>query len=153
MRGAGLTDRELIYDLKIRYGRAVDTYDTELIRSCFTEDATMRYDVIGGEGPLMYGWKDFSIYWVEMQEPMECMHQFTNFTFDIDGDDAAYSCMLLAQHWPRGADFTSKVPLFTVGGRYNSRARHTESGWRIYEHRQKTHWTCGDPSAIWGPRA
>ena len=150
MSNTGLTDREQIYDLKIRYGRAVDTYDTELIRSCFTEDATMRYDPTDGEGTLMKGWGDFSAFWVKMQEPMRCTHQFTNFTYEIDGDDAAYSCLLLAQHWPRHADFSGKVPLFTVGGRYDSRARRTDRGWRIYEHREKTLWVCGDASAVWG---
>ncbi|CDO36436.1 nuclear transport factor 2 family protein [Novosphingobium sp. KN65.2] len=151
MTVSGLTDREQIYDLKVRYGRAVDTYDTDLMRSCFTEGATWRYDPIGGEGQLMRGWDEFSIFWAQMQEPMQCTHQFTNFTFDIQGDDAAYSCLLLAQHWPRDADFAGgKVPLFTVGGRYDSRARRTKSGWRIYEHRETTLWECGEAGAIWG---
>jgi len=145
-----LTDREQIYDLKVRYGRAVDTFDTDLIRSCFTPDATWRYDPIGGTGTLMQGWSEFSIFWVALQEPMECTHQFTNFTFDIEGDDAAYSCLLLAQHWPRGSDFTREVPLFTVGGRYDSRARRTPDGWRIYKHRETTLWSRGDATAIWG---
>lgn len=149
---AGLTDREQIYDLKVRYGRAVDTYDTELIRSCFTDDATMRYDPIHGEGPLLRGWEDFSKFWVAMQEPMQCTHQFTNFTFDIDGDEAAYSCLLLAQHWPRGADFSSKVSVYTTGGRYDSRARRTKSGWRIYQHYAKMLWDSGDAGAVWGAR-
>ena len=147
---SGLTDREQIYDLKVRYGRAVDTYDTDLIRSCFTQDATWRYDPIGSEGQLMRGWDEFSLFWVQMQEPMQCTHQFTNFTFDIQGDDAAYSCLLLAQHWPRGADFTAPVPLYTVGGRYDSRARRTADGWRIYEHRERTFWQSGDAGAVWG---
>ena len=150
--GGGLTDREQIYDLMIRYGRAVDSYDTALIRSCFTDDATMRYDPIEGEGPLMHGWAEFSIFWVRMQEPMRCTHQFTNFTFDIQGDEAAFSCLLLAQHWPRGADFLDKVPLYTVGGRYDSRTRRTESGWRICAHREKTLWDQGNASAVWGRR-
>lgn len=149
MTGATLTDREQIYELKVRYGRAVDTYDTELIRSCFTEDATMRYDPIGGEGQLMRGWSDFSAFWVRAQEPMECTHQFTNFTIDVAGDDASYSCLLFAQHWPRGADFSRPVPLFTVGGRYESKARRTSLGWQIYEHREKTLWSCGDATAVW----
>ena len=150
MNNSGLTDREQIYDLKVRYGLAVDTYDTDLMRSCFTEDATWRYDPIGSEGQLMRGWKEFSIFWVQMQEPMQCTHQFTNFTFDIRGDEAAYSCLLLAQHWPRGADFLNTVPLFTVGGRYDSRGRRTAAGWRIYEHRERTLWQRGDAAAVWG---
>ena len=150
MTKAALTDREQLYDLKVRYGRAVDSYDTELVRSCFTEDATWRYDPIGGEGQLMRGWDEFSVFWVKMQEPMRCMHQFTNFIFDIEDDDARYSCLLLAQHWPRDADFSIAPPLFTVGGRYDSRARRTESGWRIYEHRETTLWFRGDASAVWG---
>ena len=144
------SDREQLYDLKVRYGRAVDTFDTDLIRSCFTDDITLRYDPIDGEGQLMRGWADFSVFWEKMQPPMQCTHQFTNFTFDIHGDDAAYSCLLLAQHWPRGADFSGPVPLFLVGGRYDSRARRTKDGWRIYEHREKTFWTSGDPRPIWG---
>lgn len=152
MSSLELTDREQLYDLMVRYGRAVDTYDTALIRSCFTDDATLRYDPINGEGHLMRGWEDFSTFWVQMQEPMQCMHQFTNFTFEISGDDAAYSCLLLAQHWPRGQAFSGKMSLYTVGGRYDDRARRTERGWRIYEHREKTFWDCGDPRMVWGPR-
>ena len=143
------SDREQIYDLKVRYGCAVDSCDSELMRSCFTADATWRYDPIGGQGTLMRGWEEFSVFWVQMQAPMQCMHQFTNFTFDINGDDAAYSCLLYAQHWPRGADFAGNVPLYTAGGRYDSRARRTEAGWRIYEHREVTLWGAGDASAIW----
>ena len=150
MSDAGLTDREQIYDLKVRYGRAVDTYDTDLMRSCFTDDATWRYDPIGGQGALMRGWDEFATFWVQMQEPMRCTHQFTNFTFDIRGDDAAYSCLLFAQHWPRSADFSGEVPFFTVGGRYDSRARRTADGWRIYEHRETTFWQTGDAGAVWG---
>ena len=150
MSDAGLTDREQIYDLKVRYGRAVDTYDTDLMRSCFTDDATWRYDPIGGQGELMRGWDEFATFWVQMQEPMRCTHQFTNFTFDIRGDDAAYSCLLFAQHWPRSADFSGEVPFFTVGGRYDSRARRIADGWRIYEHRETTFWQTGDAGAVWG---
>ncbi|MCP5365669.1 MAG: nuclear transport factor 2 family protein [Hyphomicrobiales bacterium] len=144
------SDREQLYDLKVRYGRAVDTYDTELLRSCFADDATWRYDPIGGVGPLMRGWSEFSAFWVRMQEPMQCTHHFSNFTFDIMGDDAGYSCLLFAQHWPRGADFSSNVPFMTVGGRYDSRARRTNHGWEIYEHRETTLWSSGSSEIIWG---
>lgn len=149
MNDAQSSDRQHIYDLKIRYGIAVDTCDKDLMRSCFTDNATWRYDPIGSQGPLMRGWDEFSVFWDQMQEQLACTHQFTNFTFDIDGDDAGYSCLLLAQHWARNADFTSPVSLFTVGGRYQSRARRTDRGWCIYEHRQTTLWQYGNASAIW----
>jgi ketosteroid isomerase-like protein len=150
MDRTSLSDREQIYDLKVRYGRAVDSCDAALMRSCFTEDATWRYDPIGAQGPLMTGWDAFAVFWTQMQAPMNCTHHFSNFTIEIDGDEAAYSCLLLAQHWPRGADFSGETALFTVGGRYDSRARRTDAGWRICEHRETTLWQQGDASKIWG---
>ena len=145
-----LTDREQVYDLKIRYGRAVDTCDLELMRSCFTDDATFQYDPINGQGALMQSWDEFMVFWKRMQDPMRCLHQFTNFTFDFRGDDCGYSCLLFAQHWPRAADFSGDVACYTTGGRYDSRARRTESGWRIYQHHAQMLWGAGDANALWG---
>lgn len=143
------SDRLELYELQLRYGRAVDTYDTELIRSVFTEDAVVRYDPPGGLGAPMRGWEEFHAFWVAIQEPMECLHQFTNFTFELDGDRASYSCLLYAQHWPRGADFSGEVPLRTVGGRYTTRARRESGRWRICDHQMQAAWMSGDPTLIW----
>lgn len=141
--------RQDIHDLHLRYGRAVDTSDVDLIRTVFTDDAVVRYDPPGGQGIPMRGWDEFRAFWDWIQAPMECLHQFTNFTYEVNGSDGSYSCLLFAQHWPRGADFDHEVPLRAVGGRYTSRVRRCEDGWRIYDHRMQALWTSGDPEKVW----
>lgn len=147
LSGTTLTDRQQIYDLQVRYGRCVDTHDHDgLIRTCYTDDVVVQYDPVGGQGRPLVGWDEFVRVWDNnWPPPWDNFHQFTNFTFEIDGDEGAYSCLGLAQHWPRKADFSGHVPLFTVGLRYENRVRRTRDGWRIVRQHNITLWTSGDP--------
>lgn len=143
------TDREQVYDLMIRYGRCIDAKELdrdELFRACYTEDATIQYDAWDGPGTPLVGLEGFKRYWGDSPLPFEGFHQFTNFSFEIDGDEGAYKCLGVAYHWPRGARFPGDAPVAMVGVRYENRVRRTERGWRIAEQRNIPVWTSGDQS-------
>jgi SnoaL-like protein len=141
------SDREQLYDLMVRYGRANDTHDAELVRTCFTDDVVARYDPFTGPVPLQ-GWDEFIASWLGGLEHIDCAHQFTNFTYDLDGDEGSFSCLLSAQHWPRGAELSDDRPNYTVGARYDNRVRRTPDGWRITSLHLTTLWLAGDSSVF-----
>lgn len=140
-----MSDREEIYDLMVRYGRATDTHDVDLVRTCFADDVSARYEPFGG--PL----DDYDALiraWIRGLEPIQTTHQFTNFTYDIDGDEGFYSCLLIAQHWPRGMEGFGETPKYTVGARYDNRVRRTREGWRICRLHLLSLWSSGDAEVL-----
>lgn len=143
------TDREQVYDLMVRYGRCVDAHDHEgLIETVYTSDVVVIYEP--WEGPIepivgVDAWREF---WGDGPPNWESSHQFTNFAFEIGDDDGTYSCLALAQHWPRLAPFPAEVPLATVGLRYEVRVRRTADGWRIAEQRNVPLWCSGDMQVL-----
>ena len=105
---AALADRARIYDLMVRYGRANDTADLELVRTCFTDDLvaevvpwTERFE----------GLEAFLESWTRGMAAFHSTHHFSNFTFEVDGDEGAYSCLLIGQHWARGTVGSAGTPI------------------------------------------
>ncbi len=140
-----MSDREEIYDLMVRYGRATDTHDIELARTCFAADVSAQYEPFGR--PL----EDYDALmtsWIEGLEPIQTSHHFSNFTYEIDGNDGSYSCLLIAQHWPRGTEAFGDTPMYIVGARYDNRVRRTPEGWRITRLHLRTLWGSGDPDVL-----
>ena len=145
-----MTDREQIYDLMIRYGRAVDDHDVGLLRTCFTDDVIVDYK--GAMDRPREGLEDFVDFFHSGLTSMGCTHHYSNFTFDIDGDTGSYSCLAIAQHWPRGAGMAGG-PFVMAGTRYRNSVRRTADGWRICHARQEGLWLEGDVSVISHVRA
>lgn len=150
--GRVLSDREQLYDLQIRYARAADLHDRELMRTVLTDQTVRQYDPFGGEGKPIRGWAESEAFWKTVSDPMGSVHYMTNFEFDIRGDDATYTCMLFGPHWPAGADFSKSVPIYFIGGQYTVKAYRTTDGWRIMNLRFRPQWAMGDPTTIWPAR-
>jgi hypothetical protein len=129
----------------IRYGRATDAHDLDLIKTVFADDATAQYepwtDLLANHDAVIDRW-------VEGLEPIATMHQFTNFAYEVDGDVGAYSCLVTAQHWHREADPLNGAPLYTNGGRYDVHVRRTPQGWRIAHLHFRAIWHSGDPRVL-----
>lgn len=140
-----MSDREELYDLQVRYGRATDTHDVHLIRTCIDTTVTATYEPWGE--PLE-GYDAFMAQWIAGLEPMQTSHHFSNFAYEIEGDTGAYSCLVIAQHWKRGVDGFRAPAIYTVGGRYENHVRRTQSGWRITRLLHRGLWSSGDASVL-----
>jgi hypothetical protein len=140
-----LIDRAQIYDLMVRYGRANDTADVDLVRTCFTGDLTA--EVVPWT-ERFEGIEAFLVSWTRGTAAFASTHHFSNFTFDVDGDAGSYSCLLIAQHWPRGTVASAETPMYTIGGLYENRVRRTPEGWRITELLLTILWCSGDPQVL-----
>jgi hypothetical protein len=140
----GLNDREQIYDLMVRYGRANDTNDVDLLKSCLTDDIVADFPLSGH----VEGIDAVAEIWLQGVLPMNTTHHFTNFSFDLDGDTGSFSCLLIAQHWPGGTEGTGETPTYLVGGRYDVSVRRTVEGWRASGWKLTILWTSGDASVL-----
>lgn len=140
-----LSDREQLYDLMVRYGRANDTKDIELFRTCFTDDVVFE---VGYFGSRASGLDALAEHWLPRVKLFGSTHHFSNFSFDLEEEDGSFSCLLMAQHWPAGADGMDDTPTYLVGGRYDVTVRRLPVGWRASRWHLTLLWSSGDPTVL-----
>ena len=133
MTDAEIEDRAAIRELLLRYARAVDARDLDVVQACFTPDADYR-------GALASGTVADAL--VALPEAMgryrATRHAITSLTVDIDGDTARSSADCTAQHWlPDGR-------CRTVGVRYHDELVRGPDGWRVARRDVERLWTRGE---------
>ena len=121
-----VADRLQLLDLCVRYTVGVDREDSELFRSCFTEDAVIDYTATGGPRHTVDDMADFLSQ--AMKPFVGKQHLVMNHEVEIDGDTATgrlgfYNPMPLK---------TEHGMLFTLyGGWYIDEYKRTPEGWKI----------------------
>ena len=127
-----VADRIEIQDLLVRYARAIDDKDYDLLDSVFTPDAKVDYTSSGG----IAGSYPEAKVWLEKALAIfpETIHYITNSTIELDGDHASgrtavYNPMFFAN--PDGSRHH-----FAVGAYYVDELVRTGDGWRIASRRE-----------------
>jgi 3-phenylpropionate/cinnamic acid dioxygenase small subunit len=139
-----LADRAGIVDVCVRYARALDQRDWDLLRTCFEPDATFDYD---GIEPFQ-GVDALVAVCRGALDPLDVsQHLLGNHAVELDGDEARSECYLHAQHIRSG---TPGGDAFIVAGTYRDRLQRSPDGWRITHRRLAVSWTDGN-SAVLGP--
>jgi len=144
-----LSDRLAINDLLIRYTRAIDTKDWNLLDTCFTPDADVDYVASGGiagKYPEVRAWlaKALAAF------PITA-HYVTNSQVELRGDRASartlvYNPMFFAK--PDGG-----LHDFTVGASYVDELVWTADGWRIAKRVEEAGFMQGQlPTALQIPK-
>jgi len=122
-----ISDRIRINDLLIRYTRAIDTKDWELLDTCFIPDAHVDYTASGG---VVGKYPEVRAWLAKALAPFPITaHYITNSIVELDGDRASartlvYNPMFFAN--PDGS-----LSDFTVGATYVDQLVCTNAGWRI----------------------
>ena len=122
-----VSDRIEIDDLLIRYAKAIDTQDYELLDTCFLPDADVDYvssGGIAGKYPEVRIWleKALSIFSVTL-------HSLSNSEIELDGDRARGRTLVTNPMCIR--DDAGKQSIFTVYAYYEDELVRTPEGWRI----------------------
>ena len=129
-----VSDRIEINDLLIRYTRAIDEKDWDLLDQVFTPDATLDYVASGGiAGPFseVKGWLAKAL------APFpETMHLIGNSEVHLDRDSATARTAVYNPMFFAKADGGRHH--FAVGAYYNDELVRTPEGWRISK-RVETH--------------
>ncbi|HXL62947.1 MAG TPA: nuclear transport factor 2 family protein [Mycobacterium sp.] len=132
-------DELQIAALLYRYARAVDTKDTELYRSVFTDDAYIDYSSAGA----IAGSRDEVADWLSMRFTAIAMsmHYITNIESEIDGDTAKVRAMFY-----NPMQLPGMAELSYCGGYYHHELVRTPDGWRSRHLREKNVWFVNSPA-------
>lgn len=129
-----ISDRIEINDLMVRYARAIDTRNYELLDTCFTPDAHVDYVSSGGtKGPYpeVRAWLEKAL------APFATMmHLVANNQVELNGDQASSRTYVINPMGFPKAD--GSLHVFTVAAHYVDKLVRTRDGWRIAERIEET---------------
>jgi len=122
-----ISDRIEINDLLIRYTKAIDDKNWDLLDSVYTPDADIDYTTSGGiagKYPEIRDWlaKALAIF-------PATVHFIGNSEIELDGDHAKGRTFVLNPMAVPKED--GKIDMFTVGAYYIDDLVRTSEGWRI----------------------
>lgn len=143
-----ISDRMEINDVLVRYTRAIDQRDYELLDTCFTADAHLDYTASGG---IRGAYPEVRL-WLEkaLAQFDAMMHMIGNVVIEVDGDEARSGTYLMNPMGVKAAG--GGLQFFTVGGEYVDRLVRTSQGWRIRERIEKqTYLQGGLPDSLQTP--
>jgi ketosteroid isomerase-like protein len=119
-----LLDKQALYELVVRYCRAVDRADAELLRSVYHEDAIDEHGAFVGTREELVDFLGASTMDVE-RRPSPLQHAISNALFEIDGD-VAYGETYVEVRRVEGG-----VRYIEGHGRYVDRFERRDGEWRI----------------------
>lgn len=132
-----IADRLEIQDLLVRYARALDTKDFDVLDTVFTPDAHLDYTSSGGIAgryPEVKAWLSKVLRYFPVYQ-----HLVANHDVEIDGDRAT-SVASLYNPMQRG----DGGGMFYVGAEYRDRLVRTPAGWRIEDRYEHLVWMDGN---------
>ncbi len=114
-------DKSALRDIAMRYARAIDRRDRELLISCYHDDAIDHHGTLFRDGPVAYAdWQP------EIMAPFAVTaHYILNTDYRLDGDKAEGELYFIAYH--RLSEGKEAI----VGGRYQDRYERRNGEWRI----------------------
>jgi 3-phenylpropionate/cinnamic acid dioxygenase small subunit len=133
---AQIADRLQIQDLLVRYCKAIDTKDWELLDTVFVPDAHVDYTSSGGVAgayPEVRAWLAQILPGFPVSQ-----HAVSNFEIALDGDRATsrvYFYNPMGRPKPEGG-----VSMFFIGGYYVDDLVRTSNGWRIARRIEQQAW-------------
>lgn len=127
-----LADRMAIEALLMRYGTALDTRDSALLATCFSDDAVLEYDAAP---PATR--QEFIGRATGLRRFVATQHVVSNIAITLDGDRAQATSYAHAMH-ARGE--TDGRETYLMGGTYTDVLARTPDGWRITRRRFVCGW-------------
>ncbi len=127
-----VSDRIEIQDLLVRYAKAIDEKDWDLLDQCFTPDAEVDYVSSGG---IAGSYAEAREWLGKALAPFPMtVHYITNSEVNLNGDKASARTAVLN---PMGfVNPDGSMHQFTVGAYYVDELVRTPKGWRIAKRRE-----------------
>ncbi|PVX75655.1 SnoaL-like protein [Paraburkholderia unamae] len=118
-----LLDKDALYELAVRYARAIDRRDRALLLSVYHEDAVDDHGVMfKGSAAAFADWQPEVMARFEVTA-----HYIMNTSYRLDGDHAQGELYFVAYHRTKAPDAKEVV----IGGRYLDRYERRANVWKI----------------------
>jgi hypothetical protein len=131
-----ISDRLEINDVIIRYTRAIDTGEWDLLDTVFTPDATINYVESGGIEDTFDKVKPWLAEMLPAFFPKR-MHTLGQCDIKVDGDTATMSAYF---HNPMPIGEGDDAKIVEVGGLYHHELVRTPDGWRSRKLHEEVVW-------------
>ena len=136
-----LWNRAEIERVMLNFGRALDTGNWPLYRSCFADRFQVNFERLTGH-PEVHVDADL---WTRFAEviltPVRRHHQYSNFCATLDGDRADAVIYMVARHW-KPTDGGSAE--YTQNGWYENRFARIGGQWKITRLLHTFQWVSGN---------
>jgi hypothetical protein len=140
-----LLDRAAIREVLVRYCRAADRCDEELLRSCYHQDALDRHGRFAGTADDFASW----VIQVQRTSSIVTQHAVSNVVIELAGSVAWVESAFIATHIRPAADGFDKPFVDTFWGRYVDRFEKRAGVWAIASREVVHDWSerraCGPP--------
>ncbi|MGI5237977.1 nuclear transport factor 2 family protein [Dactylosporangium sp. CA-139066] len=137
-----LADRLAVGELCDRYLLVLDEgrFDESWAAGVFTDDVELAFPP-----GTHHGLAGLDAFTATFMGPWARTHHHTgNYLIDLDGDQAAFTCPVIATHvHPGSPPPPAPANLFRLGGWFSGTAVRTPSGWRLNRLALRVTWTVG----------
>ncbi len=135
-----LLDRAEITDTVLRFARAFDIKDWDLLRTCLTDEIETDYSDFRGEPPGNLKADEYVTSRSSTLQDVKTQHLSTNHLITIDGDEAI--CISNAVIYRSLIDRDERYDTY---GYYTHTLQKTTEGWKISKIKQTVYWNVGNP--------
>jgi hypothetical protein len=134
-----LLDKDAIRDVIMRYSRAIDRVDGELLRTVYWPDGWDSHSIF--DGPI-----DEFVPWVTdtLNGMIATQHLLGNISIELNGDHAYTEVYFMAHHKVADAEGAERDAI--AAGRYLDHFERREGEWRIKHRRAIFDWDLNQPS-------
>jgi hypothetical protein len=136
-----LWNRSQVERVMLNFGRALDTGDWPLYRSCFADRFRVNFTRLTGQPEV---WVDADL-WTRFAKlflsPVRRHHQYSNFNCTLKGDDADAVIYMVARHW-KAVD--SGHPEYIQNGWYENSFKRIDGEWKITRLLHTFSWITGN---------
>jgi SnoaL-like domain len=140
-----LWDRQEISDVMLRFGRGLDLHDWTLYASTLTDPFEVDFHDLTGRAPAVTTPALWARFAQACLQPLVVQHQYSNFTINVDGDQAEGIFYHVSRHRrpnKHGDDH------YTQYGWYENAFSRSPDGWKISRLKHTFQWSDGNPTLI-----
>jgi hypothetical protein len=136
-----LWNRAEIERVMLNFGRALDTGNWPLYRTCFADRFVVNFERLTGQ-PEVYVDADLWTRFAEViLSPVRRHHQYSNFFATIDGDKADAVIYMVASHWKPTDGGASE---YVQNGWYENSFQRIDGRWKITRLLHTYQWITGN---------
>lgn len=125
----------------LNFGRALDTGDWKLYRSCFADRFRVNFERLTGQAEVHVDADLWTQFAKVILSPVRRHHQYSNVSITLDGDRADAVIYMVARHWKATDGGDSE---YTQNGWYENSFARIGGDWKITRLLHTYQWISGN---------